>query len=403
MVPPPEPTTAGRILVADSGHGRYVELDRLTGAMTEQLDLAALLPEACGKPVDTGGPRCRAFGAFRESTPNGGDVLVLAFDRLRVYGHMGYGGGLVRVWPGDPPSVSWHVYALRFPEDSPEFETCKDGYWGNECFLHAPHGVTRLSGRYLVVADTLNDRLLMLSFKHHADNHTARVHWILDASTAGWAGAQHPVAVETVQLQGRQYLLVTFARWSEDDSADPPGGVIQLWEVTSLLEPVHRWTYPSEGTLASPHNGTVVQRGDEHYMLYGHGRGYSDGTGEDPPGSVGLAQFNPPAPPIYLGDLVADDEQLPLGFVSAATGIEDGARLLVTDSGCENRSAPCQRHPRILVADIELPSPPDRSGAHTPEHDHQVFIPTEFQPVLDDSELLSHPFVALYEPGTALE
>lgn len=405
VVPPPEPITSGTILVADSGHGRYLELDRLSGEVTAQFDLAELLPEACGKPVDTGGPQCHAFGAFRESTLRVDDVLVLTFDRLRVHGHMGYGGGLVRVWPSDPPYVKWHVHALRFLEDAPEFEKCKEGYWGNECFLHAPHDVTRLSSKYFVVADTLNDRLLMLSYRSHPEkpNHTALVHWILNGSSAGWGGAQHPVAVETALLEDRQFLLVTFARSKEDDPEDPAGGMIQLWEVTSLLEPVHLWTYPTEGTLASPHNASVVERDDALYMVYGHGRGHGQGTGDEPQGSVGLAQLNLPAPPLYLGDFVADGEQLPLGFIRAATGIENGARLLVTDSGCENRSELCQRHPRLLVADMEIPSPPGRSGAYTPDHDHQVFVPIRLEPLLDDEELLSHPFVALYDPGAPLE
>jgi len=393
-----EPPTDGRILVADSGHGRYLELDRRTGIMTGQLELAELLPEACGHGVDVGGSRCRVFGAFRERTPNGGDVLVLAFDRLREYGRMGYGGGLLRVWPGEPPSVSWHVYSLRFPEDSPEFETCKDGYWGSECFLYAPHGVARLSGRYLVVADTRNDRLLKLSVNPHGDNHTARVHGILKASSEGGAAAVGPVAVEAVRFEDRQFLLVTFSRWREDDAAEPAGGVIQLWDVTSWVEPALMWTYPAEGTLASPNNATIVRRGDVSYLMYGHGRGYGDAEGGEQRGSVGLARLDSPEPPTYLGDLVADEEQRSLGFVAAATEIEDGARMLVTDSGCENRDPSCERRPRILIADLEIPSPPDRSGAHTSDHEHQQFIPCHFRPLQEERELLSHPFMAMYEP-----
>lgn len=363
--PWPASTMSGQIMIADTGGGKVVLVDRVGGEQEASLCLSSLLPDDCGLLREDGAASCQVFGITDDS-----DGLLVSFSNTSparaVSGVMHY----------DTLSeeMSWRIDGLRFPLGHPLREACLTK--GNQeplCRLRMPHAAKWSPDGELVIADTLNDRVLLLR-PPDTGTGVADVIATLDSSEKDWGAARWPNHVQVLSRRHEVYLLVTYKGSDSSVTGNNHAGRIMLWELTDPASPRRVWSYPAEGYLAAVHHA-VIQESDpdgELLMLYAHSFGSSDAF-EGETGSIGMAMVTLDGPPVYLGDgLTTTDEAL--GFVRSADLIDQGTALLVTDSGCEHPNNRCSRTPRVLELGFILPEPAGLSGAFTPAHSEQRFI-----------------------------
>ncbi|MDG1478270.1 MAG: hypothetical protein P8R54_01700 [Myxococcota bacterium] len=364
---PPWPASAmpGQIMIADTGGGKIVLVDRIGGEQESSLCLSSLLPDDCATLREDGAASCQVFGitadnhgllvSFSNTSPTRAVSGVMHYDTLSE-------------------EMSWRIDGLRFPLDHALRETCLT--MGNQeplCRLRMPHAANWSPDGELVIADTLNDRVLLLR-PPDTGTGVADVIATLDSSEKDWGAARWPNHVQVLSRNHEVYLLVTYKGSDPSETGNNHAGRIMLWEVTDPASPRRVWAYPEEGYLAAVHHA-VIQEGapdGEQLMLYAHSFGSSDAF-EGETGSIGMALATLDSPPVYLGDgLTSTDEAL--GFVRSADLIDNGNTLLVTDSGCEHPNDSCSRIPRVLELSFTLPEPAGISGAFSPDHSAQRFI-----------------------------
>ncbi len=387
----------GRILIADTGHGRLVSVDRASGQTIGHLCMANLMPASCGDERADGSVRCGVYGFLRE--PGGeADHVLVTFSR-------GEGeeieGGVANVRIGPRSEVEWRIDRLAFEDHLSLADPCPpDVPEDGPCRLQAPHGLDRwIDGEQLVVADNRNNRILVLS-PPEEPGAAASVSLALDEATPGWDHARWPNAVQVLGEGQDTFLLVTFRGVGPGSDLPHYGGRIVLWDVTAADATRHVWTYPAEGYLAAVHDGHVEHTDSGPLLVYAHSRGAGPGAQAAPAGSVGVARMSFTTAPGYLGDLVAGADEPPLGFVRSVELIDAGQRLLVTDSGCENAADPCQSAPAVLELGFTAPSPSGGTGAHSDQHDEQRFHPaTVLRQDFDGS--MRFPYSARHGTGEA--
>ena len=69
--------------------------------------------------------------------------------------------------------------------------------------------------------------------------------------------------------------------------------------------------------------------------------------------------------------------ETPFGFTREVEWNDDLSQLIVTDSGCENSQADCDRAAQILAIDLPILSEAGTSGAFSTNHEHQRLIELE--------------------------
>jgi hypothetical protein len=227
-----------------------------------------------------------------------------------------------------------------------------------------------------VIADTLNSRVLWLD--QPGPGNSTRVLAKLDVGHPEWEGLRYPNNVQRLEIEGRDHLLTTFKSGDFPEVARDNTGRIVLWDIEDLEDIRRVWRYPEEGFLAAVHHGQVFDTPSGPLLVYAHSAGASEGFVGGLHGSVGLARFNGLEPPTYLADGLADPLEVePFGFLREAEILEDGAALLVTDSGCENQSAACVSDGRVMSFRLPALEPSGTSGAFTATHETQTFVSLE--------------------------
>ncbi len=378
------PTTGvtGQILIADTGSGMIVLVDRQDSVEEAGLCMGALLPEECSAPREDGSASCQIFGV----TPDEGGMLVSFSGAVPEVATAG-----VLRYDLERQEIAWRIDGTRFPEGDALRQTCfTENNVDPLCRLRMPHTSQWSPDGDLIVADTLNNRVLVLR-PPDSGTGVADVLAVLDESVEGWGEARWPNQVQVIPREHQVFLLVTYKGADPDIAGDSRAGRIMLWEITDPANPQRIWAYPEQGYLAAVHGARFQKHPDGDLMLYAHSFGASDAfDGET--GSVGMAWASLDRPPSYIADvLTATDE--PLGFVRSAELIDWGATLLVTDSGCERPEDVCSRPSRVMELVLDLPKPSGLSGAFSGDHDQQEFVvlPLAGHPY---GETLLYPFEA---------
>jgi hypothetical protein len=361
----PASMVPGQIMIADTGGGKIVLVERVDGGQEASLCLSELLPGDCSAIREDGAASCQVFGVTSDD-----DGLLISFSNTTTARAV---SGVLH-YDTLSAALSWRIDGLRFPLDHPLRETCLTQDNAEPlCRLRMPHAAKWSPDGELVIADTLNDRVLLLR-PPDSGTGVADVIATLDSSLKGWGAARWPNHVQVLSRQHEVFLLVTYKGSDPDQTGSSHAGRIMLWSVTDPAHPIRTWAYPEGGYLAAVHHA-VVQDGSsegERLLLYAHSFGSSDEF-EGETGSVGMAMVTLDAPPVYLGDGVTSTDEA-LGFVRSADLIDQGETLLVTDSGCERPNDRCSRIPRVMELHLSLPGPAGTSGAFTPDHSEQRFI-----------------------------
>ena len=357
--PAPEPVTE-LLLIADTGHGRLVLVDRNTAQLQGDLCVSAQLPEECQDPAE----KCLLFEVAHELVDDQ-DLLTVSYGKRATTG--GIPGGVVELG-GDTATV--RVGVLRYPEDPDLDASCQaDPTTDDRCRLTLPHVQVEM-GDNLVVADTLNNRVVFVDPDNNAVAVIGREH-------PENPGARYPNAV---QLVDDTHLLTTYKGGGGEYEN---GGRLILWDVTDPTDAHLVWAWP-EGFIAAPHAASVQTGPDGPLLLWAHAFGASADADNGDLGSVGVATWNGYEPPDYLGDVVLPEDDA-FGFVRDVELVDGGTNLLVTDSGCENQEAECGREARVVT--IGLPAlDSELSGAWTSDHAGQAFV---------ESELVGRPFAGI--------
>jgi hypothetical protein len=363
----PSETTPGQIMIADTGAGKVVLLSRDDGVEEAELCLSTLLPEDCSAVRDDGAASCQVFGVTADD-----DGLLVSFSNTTpaeaVSGVLHY--------DATSDDLSWRIDGLRFPMGHALRETCLTR--GNDeplCRLRMPHAAKWSPDGELIIADTLNNRVLLLR-PPDSGTGVADVIATLDETSEGWEDARWPNHVQVLSRDHEVFLLVTYKGSDEEQSGHINAGRIMLWDVTDPGAPTRTWAYPEDGYLAAVHHAVMQEDTRRHdgrlLMLYAHSFGSSEDFDGDT-GSVGMAMASLDSPPVYLGDGVTSTDEA-LGFTRSAELIDQGGLLLVTDSGCERPNEDCSREPRVMELYLSIPEAPGTSGAFSAEHDQQRFV-----------------------------
>ena len=360
----PTDTANGQIMIADTGGGRIVLVDRADGHEESSLCLSSLLPEDCSEIRADGAASCQVFGV----TPDD-DGLLISFANTAPERAV---SGVLHYEPASQ-TLTWRIDGLRFPMDHPLREACLTQ--GNDeplCRLRMPHAAKWSPDGELIIADTLNDRVLLLR-PPDAGTGVADVIATVDASSEGWETSRWPNNVQVLARSHEVYLLVTYKGSDSDETGNMHAGRIMLWEITDPGQPSRVWAYPDSGYLAAVHHATIHPTTDGGLlMLYAHSFGASDAF-EGEIGSIGMAWASLDEQPVYLGDgITSTDEEL--GFVRSAELIDQDSTLLVTDSGCERPNDDCLRTSRVMELHLSIPDAPGTSGAFSGDHAEQQFV-----------------------------
>lgn len=396
----PDPTDTGSdgshvLQVADTGHARVLLVLQPSQKITGEVCLSDLFPDVCTQRSGSTDSTCTLFDAnLRVQDGETGLEVVWAW-----YQEEGARapGAVTRIRPSVPPQVVWSVESLLFDPQIPDAPDCA-GTEGESldaaCYLSMPHVATWTPDESTwIVADTLNSRVLFLSPPDASG--TGHVVRVLDESDPTWNGYAYPNNAQHIEEDGRQYLLVTFKSGRFPEVADENTGRIVMWDITDPDAVTRMWEYPQDGWLAAVHHGAIQDSALGPILLYGHSAGASDTFVEGLYGAVGVARYEGAStPPTYLADLLMDPmDTRPFAFMREPEVVEDGAQILVTDSGCENDTTSCPFKGRVLRLGLEDLPVPALSGAFTATHENQVFRwVSEAAPAFDDG--LSYPFEA---------
>jgi len=355
-------TAASRIRFHD------LELDEPLG----EINVSDLLVDTCLDGPHPEGQNCQPFW-LSHRVVDGNDELTLAFGRIwRSYVR----GGLARIRPSQPPEVLWVVERLEVPTDLYD-GVCNDSSTLDlRCHLSAPHRAAPTpDGDQLVVADTINDRVVFLA--EDDEGRPARLVAVLDADHPDfqntWIWPNH---LEVFEDSDRTWMLLGFkGRTFGDEELNT--STITLWDITNPADAHLQWRYP-EGhhALAALHSLRVVSTSEGPLLVYAHSRGASDGVMEGELGSVGFARFSLDTPPVYLGDGILD-ESSPLGFVRTVRQGTAPDQLLIVDSGCEKPADACGKEGRLLEVRLTVPTGADVTGGFDPSHAQQHFFEME--------------------------
>lgn len=377
------------LAISETASGRELFVDWDEGTYVGELCLSELLPDQCAVSELTVEPPCLLFGA--EPQPEGSWLLSAAFRVNLDY----MPSAILGVRLDQPTTPEWTVdgisFAGNFADYAPGCVEDPDAEIG-DCHLSSAHGAL-WDGEELLVADTVNSRALWLQVPDGGG--TAEILRILGPDHAEWQSWRNLNHMQLLEEDGRTLLLTTF-KSSLQESWTVDLGRIVLWDITDRDAPSLVWAWPESGPLAAPHHAEV-QTGPEgeRWLVWAHSLGASEDPDNGVYGSLGFARWEGLSPPTYLGDGVLEDGEDPLGFVRDLRVNEEG-ELLITDSGCENKSADCELPGRVLRGRVDPLEPADESGAWG----DQRLLEVETEDIAYDRQL-TFPYTAtLYDAGT---
>ena len=331
--------------------------------------MSALLAAVCGAVEEDGWATCQVFGVTTDPTG-----LILSFSNASAARAI---SGVLH-FDTQNNAVDWRIDGLRFQEGHDLRETCLTEDNGEPlCRLRMPHAAKWSPDGDLVIADTLNNRVLLVrppdpGAGEGSGNGVGDVISVLDASNDGWGPARWPNNVQVISRDHEVYLLLTYKGSDATQTGHSHAGRIMLWEISDPDEPEQVWAFPEDGYLAAVHHALIKRQNGTMIMLYAHSFGASS-TYDGELGSVGIAKASLNKAPTYIGDVITSTDEA-LGFVRSAEIIDDGAMLLVTDSGCERPDEDCTRPSRVMKLGLDIPESEGLSGAFSGEHDQQRFV-----------------------------
>ena len=364
--------TGLQVMVAETGDGAL--MGRGPDRQKPLLDLQVLDPAHCD-PAEHKGNDCLIFEG--EKQPEGWLASWCWND-----GDTSGAPGVVSLASNNQPV--WEVRSLDFGDVDSDLATECESRGTAHCALNMPHSAHWLPDHlHLVVADTMNSRLLVVNPPNSAGRAQVVLRLSSDLGTEFWDGYRYPNGTQVWDEEGRTLLLSTFKAGDRDNQ-----GRIVLWDLSDLAAPRRLWEFPEHGYLAAVHNGLVATLPQGAIMTYGHSFGDSDREMGGDQGSIGLATYNgPDTPPTYLADLVDAN----FGFIREAEPAPDGATMLVTDSACENPGAGCERDAQVLTVNLPALEPTGANGAFSGDHARQVLVPAEGVAPLVTGDL-SYPY-----------
>lgn len=354
------------IMVSETGRGRLLLQNGFTNEMVS--DLGDAVTEHCVSWEYDPDRRCLIFEA--DYTEDG---FLTAFSYSN--GDEPGAPGVVAQFSADyNPELAWWIDSLNWQDTESASNCSATGDKGAGCRLNMPHAARwSVDGQHLIVADTLNSRILWL--EPPFEEGVAKVSMELAVGHPDWDRYLYPNGIQTWVDHGRTWLLTTFKSGDHDDIAPRNTGRIVLWDITNPNQIRKQWAYPEDGYLAAVHNAMVVSVPSGQYLLYAHSFGAADSYTEGHNGSVGIAALPDVSDaPRYIGDGLLPGGRDELGFVREVEPTTDGSRLLITDSGCENPDGDCDRAGRVWEVAFPHEWPVEVSGAFSPDHAQQRFF-----------------------------
>ncbi len=364
-------------------------LERTSGAVFASQELSTWFPGLC----DQGG--CRAAG-FQHHVIDDTDHITLAFSRPLEVGAEDR-GGVLSFTPGAPGTLSWEFIELDWDTWLPDLYDglCAGGVPEDHCRMENPHTVALLPDGAWLVADTRQDRFLVLTVDPTASPVRGVVRAVMDATTlppSQWERCEGPNNIELWLDGGVTYALTTCRGDTSSDGSMTRRGSLALWDLTDIDDIQRVWRFPKEGYIKAPHHGRVLDGPDGPLVVWGHSMGESGADNEER-GSVGLARFHITSRPEYIGDGRLPESYGRFGFVRSVTPLPDGAGLLVADSGCELIFEPCDNPGRLVEVAFPTLTASGLGGAWSEDHADQHFIELEVL-ALQDGEAVGHPYEA---------
>ncbi len=245
----------------------------------------------------------------------------------------------------------------------------------------------------LVVADTMNQRVVQVTLDYAEGNTVGRVDWVLGRLNPAWHPMGVPNAVQVIDEPDGRYLLVTLY----STCFRPLGsGMIQMfrWEDGDWHE---MWRFPDPDAgdqpyLNTPHRGKLLTDPltGERRIWYSHSRGLADDWHEMIASGLGatwgmlIPGETLADPPVYALDAAPflDGDEQPVTFSRDQAYLPDGT-IVLADSACESL---CRYRPRILRVGRSLqnvPPDPEKTGCYTYDHEELNLVEIPDSAVLD--------------------
>jgi hypothetical protein len=365
------------LMVSETPAGRLHVLDAFTGDVTGIICLTELHPELCASGGNGLDNPCLLFG-MHHTERAGIDSLLMSYT-LRQPSLPYAPGAIAQFTPQHPVEPDWLITGLHFSDTltAEQDFSCTDPDTEPLCHLFGNHAAVPGPNGDLLVADTSNSRLLWVDPPTDGSE-TGTVTAVLSAVNPDWRGDAYINHVQAISHEGSEWVLLTFKGYKNSNLDSFSAGRIVLWDVTDKAAPQRLWSYPENGYVAAVHQAMVQQTPHGMLLLYAHSLGASNHP-SDGAGTIGMALFNDDAPPTYLGDGVVSSDQ-PLGFVREVEWSDTLDALLVTDSGCENAGDSCSRDGAVRTLTLPSLDATTLTGAHSIDHENQVFFTLEEQP-----------------------
>jgi hypothetical protein len=396
-----EPLQADLIVLVGIPNEEVRFLVRGTGEPWATQRLRDWLPDNCGDGT------CRLAG-FQHGVVDNQDVMTFAYSRPE--GDEGQRlGGVISARLGSPGDALWEFIELDFDAWLPGIYggRCEGNSADSHCRMANPHTVLRLPDRNWLVADTAQDRLLILEAEPEDLSTTTPkegtevrikglVRQVIDATTQpsdDWGECDGPNNAEEWVEDGVTYALMTCRGDVGDGGGTTRHGSITLWDLRDLSQPQQVWRYPRKGFLKAVHHGRVLDGPDGPLLVYGHSMGDSSAEDEDY-GTVGLARFSVSETPKYIGDGRLPAELGQLGFVRSISLLPDGQGLFVADSGCEIIIDDCQATGRLIEMGWPGLEPSGLAGGWSGGHEEQAFFTLDVKTMLEGEVLGGLPYEA---------